>query len=122
MRMTYFYENCWPVQRIAFHVCHAPWIVCKIFKPVVFSLMDMRTQSCTLVHYVPNSQILDDLSSYGILKNVMPTEMGGTIQLDQSEWIASRRAESDLIVVLLRTASNTSNILVSVVAMTQCLV
>jgi hypothetical protein len=91
-RMICFFTHCWPVQRIAKHVCCAPWVVAKIMKPVVYSLMDKHARSRTLVHHVPEGQIVDVLSSYGILKIMLPTEMGGTIQFDQAEWMASRRA------------------------------
>jgi hypothetical protein len=54
--------------------------------------MDKRIRSRTLFHDVPESQIVDILSSYGILKEMLPTEMGGTVRLNQAEWMASRRA------------------------------
>jgi hypothetical protein len=41
---------------------------------------------------VPDSQLLGILSDYGILKEMLPTKMGGTVQLNQAEWIANRRA------------------------------
>jgi len=41
---------------------------------------------------VPESEIVDALSQYGILQHMLPTEMGGTLQLDLSEWIAYRRS------------------------------
>jgi hypothetical protein len=38
------------------------------------------------------SNLLDSLSECGILKEMLPTEMGGTVRLDQADWIATRRA------------------------------
>jgi hypothetical protein len=64
----------------------------QILKPVLYALMDKRARSRSLYHDVPESEILDVLSGYGILKDMLPVEMGGTVQLDQSEWIANRRA------------------------------
>jgi hypothetical protein len=66
--------------------------VANIVKPIVFSLVDKHARSRMLIHNVPESQLLDVLSDYGILKNMLPTEMGGPVQLDPAEWIASRRA------------------------------
>jgi hypothetical protein len=57
----------------------------------MFSVMDKHARSRTLFHDVPESQLLDVLSDYGILKEGLPTEMGGAILLDQAEWMASRR-------------------------------
>jgi hypothetical protein len=44
------------------------------------------------MHDVPESQVPDILSDYGILKKMLPSELGGTVQLDQAAWIACRRA------------------------------
>jgi hypothetical protein len=66
--------------------------VTKIIKTIIFSFMDKRTRSRILLHDVSDSQILDVLSSYGILPEMAPTELGGTVELKQAEWIANRRA------------------------------
>ena len=91
-RSLHFSKNCWPVKRLATHICCPPWIDVKLFKPILFALMDKHTRSRVLHHDVPESQLLDVLSDYGILREVLPTEMGGTLRFDQAEWIASRRA------------------------------
>jgi hypothetical protein len=54
--------------------------------------MDKHARSRRLFHDVPESQLLDVLSDYGILKEMLPIERGGTVRLNQSEWIAHRRA------------------------------
>jgi hypothetical protein len=41
---------------------------------------------------MPDSQVLGELSEYGILEGMLPTEMGGTLELNHPEWIANRRA------------------------------
>ena len=38
-----------------------------------------------------SNEIANVFSSYGILKDMLPTSMGGSIQLNQSEWIAKRQ-------------------------------
>jgi hypothetical protein len=53
--------------------------------------MDKHARSRRLFHDVPESQLLDVLSDYGILKEMLPTEKGGTVPFNQSEWIANRR-------------------------------
>ena len=40
----------------------------------------------------PERQLPDILSDYGIHVDMLPTGMGGSIHLDQAEWIANRRA------------------------------
>jgi CRAL/TRIO domain len=91
-RSLYFERTCYPVKIIAHHACFPPSIVVKIIKPIVNALMDKHARSRALMHNVPESEILDVLSSYGIQKDMLPTEMGGTVLLDQAQWIASRRA------------------------------
>ena len=92
-RILYFSMNCWPVKMIACHVCCAPAsIFDKMIKRITNALMDKHTRSRILQHDVPESQILDVLSHYGIMKYMLPTEMGGTVKFDLTEWIASRRA------------------------------
>jgi hypothetical protein len=91
--IIYFSMNCWPIKMIACHNCCAPAsIFDKMIKRITKALMDRHTRSRVLEHDVPESQILDVLSHYGIMKDMLPTEMGGTIELNQAEWIASRRA------------------------------
>jgi hypothetical protein len=43
-------------------------------------------------HDVPQDEILNVSPSYGIRKGMLPTAMGGTVVLNQAEWIASRGA------------------------------
>lgn len=83
---------CWPVRTIATHACSPPWFVARVLKPVFYALMDKHSRSRIMIHDVPESQILDALSSYGILKHMLPVEMGGTVLLNQAEWISNRRA------------------------------
>lgn len=87
-----FDRTSWPVKILANHVCCPPWIVVNVIQPLLNAVFHKRLRDRNLQHDVPESQILDVLSSYGIMKDMLPLEMGGTIVLDQSEWIANRRA------------------------------
>jgi hypothetical protein len=91
-RMAYFDMKCWPVKLIATHICCPPWFMVKIVKPILYALINKHARSRIMFHDIPESQVLDVLADYGILKDMLPTEMGGTARLDQAEWIASRRA------------------------------
>jgi hypothetical protein len=44
------------------------------------------------VHDVSENEIVHALSEYGISREMLPTEMGGTVELNPTEWIAQRRA------------------------------
>ena len=91
-RMVYFEANCWPVKLLAHHICGSSVFSFRFLKPIVYALVDKRTRSRIVIHDVPDSRIFEDLSSYGILKYMLPTEMGGTVQLNPSRWIVERRA------------------------------
>lgn len=91
-RMVYFEAQCWPVKLLAHHICGSAVFSFRLLKPIVYALVDKRTRSRILIHDVPDSRIFEDLSSYGILKFMLPVEMGGTVQLNPSRWIADRRA------------------------------
>jgi hypothetical protein len=91
-RVPIFERNCWPIRTIATHACSPPWFVARVLKPILYALMDKHSRSRIILHDVPESQILNALSSYGILKHMLPIEMGGTVLLDQAEWMTNRRA------------------------------
>jgi hypothetical protein len=91
-RSLYFERNWWPLKIIAHHACFPPSIVVKVVKPIVSALMDKHARSRTLMHDVPESEIPGVLSSCGIQKYMLPTQLERTVLLDQVKWIASQRA------------------------------
>lgn len=58
------------------------------------AMMDKEGRARTLIHDVPESEILATLSEFGITKDNVPTTMGGSIDLDTwlPLWIGRRRA------------------------------
>ena len=91
-RINYFQEEAWPVRVAALHVCCSSSFIIRIIKPIMMALKSKSSRCRTLFHNVPESEIVDVLAGYGILASMLPTEMGGTLQFSQSEWIAKRRA------------------------------
>jgi hypothetical protein len=83
----HFEANCWPVKLLAIHVCCPSMFGFRLVKPFIYTLQDKHMRSRLVTHDVP-----DSLSSYGIQKSMLPAEMGGTVQLNPSNWIANRRA------------------------------
>ena len=80
------------MRAMATHVCCPPRIMVLLLKPAFLALMSKEDRSRKKFHDVPESEILKSLSGYGILKDMLPPEMGGHVELDQTEWIAMRRA------------------------------
>lgn len=91
-KLSHFEKTCWPIKFIGAHICGSPSIVFRIIKPILNAMTDRRGRSRMVIHDVPENTLLEALSGYGIMKNMLPTEMGGTVQPNQAEWIASRRA------------------------------
>ena len=94
-QIIYFDQNCWPVKRIATHICCTHQIFVKNINFILNGMTNKDVWVHRLVHDVPKSQLLDGFFFYyvGIQKDTLPTEMGGTILFDQLRWIASQRAE-----------------------------
>jgi len=92
MRIFYFNRNAWPIKALPTHLCCPPQMLVRILKPGLNALMDTMARSRTILHDVPEDEIVSALSRYGILKYMIPTEMGGTMQHDIGEWIAQRYA------------------------------
>lgn len=59
---------------------------------IMMALKTKTTRSRTVFHDVPQDEILEVLSNYGILPCMLPTQMGGSVVLNQREWIAQRWA------------------------------
>ena len=91
-RFLYYVKSCFPIQCVGAHSCCPSSVIMEIVKPVVYAILDKRTRSRSLYHNVPDCELLDVLSEYGLFKHMLPTEVGGTVHLSQSEWMAQRRA------------------------------
>lgn len=100
-KFAYFESSCWPCKFECFHVCCTPKLIARVVFPIFSALQSEQSRTRTIWHDVPESDILSALSAYGITKDMLPTEFGGTIQLNPSEWIAQRRAlemeESEIV-------------------------
>ena len=53
--------------------------------------MDKEARTRLLVHDASASETLQALSPYGIGRDMLPLEMGGSIEFDQVEWLENRR-------------------------------
>ena len=61
-------------------------------KPIIYALLDRTRRSRLVIHDVGETEILEALSQYSLEKAMLPTQMGGTVELNLEEWIANRRA------------------------------
>jgi hypothetical protein len=87
-----YYKRSWPVRMTSSHICCPARIPIKILKPIIHVILGKELRSRVRIHDVPESDIAQILCGFGILKDMLPIHMGGTVELNQSEWIANRRA------------------------------
>ena len=88
----FYFRSVFPISDYPAHVCSSPNIIRTVIKPIVCALLGKEGRARTIEHDAPEGEILDELSQYGIEKYMLPTQMGGTVQLNLEEWIADRRA------------------------------
>lgn len=91
-RLLMLFQHSWPIRSIGLHACCPPKLCVRFVLPFLRALQGKASRLRTKVHGVPESEIIKVLAEYGILKYMLPTEMGGTVELNQSEWLANRRA------------------------------
>jgi hypothetical protein len=89
---TYFYLFCWPVKAMGTHVVSSPKILVRLLKPIFLALISKDERSRLKFHDIPDCEVVETLAGYGILQHMLPKEMGGSVDLNQQEWIAHRRA------------------------------
>jgi hypothetical protein len=85
-------KTSWPVKLISSHICCPPSIPLRFLRPIIHCIMDKDMRSRVQFHDVPETDIAQSLCKFGILESMLPTHMGGRVVINQSEWIANRRA------------------------------
>jgi len=85
-------SSCWPCKFDCLHGCLAPDFICRVVVPIYSAFQSRQSRIRTIWHDAPESKIILALSAYGITADMLPTEYGGVIPFNQSEWIAQRRA------------------------------
>jgi hypothetical protein len=87
-----FSNDCWPIKPVPGHTCCPPKILLWLFTPIAFAMQGKEMRTRNTMHDVIPAKLADSLSPFGITKDMLPMHMGGTIQLNPSDWIAERRA------------------------------
>ena len=81
-----------PVRLSAIHLCRPP----SFFK-IIFAFMKLfmkeRTKKRFRVHFGTRDQVFEKLSSYGLEKDMLPTEVGGNVVLNLVAWLEKRKSE-----------------------------
>lgn len=80
-----------PVRMSAFHVCQPP-IYSRLIWPIVKIFLGERLRKRVQVHGGSQEVVLDKLARFGLSKDVLPSELGGTVELDHDLWSRDLRA------------------------------
>jgi len=83
--------RCWPMKPMAIHYILLPQDVHDVLQPFVRAAKgrDLRVRS--VIHNIPESQLIDQLAGYGMSVDVLPASIGGKVEFSIDKWIESRR-------------------------------
>lgn len=79
-----------PVRIGAFHICHPPAFFQIVF-PVIKFLLGKRLRQRIKVHSGSEEHVLERLAHFGLPKESVPSDLGGTVVLDQKTWLVNRK-------------------------------
>lgn len=77
------FDQIFPARLVAMHACCVPAYIKIIFKPVMYALLNKKNRQRLLWHSAAEMELPETLAGYGILKEMLPTEMGGDVKLTQ---------------------------------------
>ena len=79
-----------PVRLAAVHLCRPPSII-KLIWPIVRMFMTKRTRKRVLFHFGSFDSVSKSLATFGLKKELLPTEIGGEYKHDHAQWLEERR-------------------------------
>jgi hypothetical protein len=86
------FKGCMPVRFSAYHWCHPPSFVSTLW-PLAAAFMGKRLRKRVRIHTGPPQKVLRTLETdFGFQKDELPTELGGTYQIDVPGWLGKRQA------------------------------
>lgn len=62
-------------------------LVNHLMKPIAFGLMSKETRVRVVTTYLKDEALVASLEKYGLYKEAIPVEMGGTCQYSHCEWL-----------------------------------
>ena len=77
-----------PVRLAAMHFCDPPHSLNVMFRLGKIFMGELGTRM--KIHRGTQEEILASLDSFGMSKNVVPTQLGGSVTLDHDQWIRER--------------------------------
>lgn len=85
-------RGCIPARVAAMHLCHMPIFFSIIF-PVIKVFLGARLRQRIRLHSGSVEHVLKRLEVFGLTRDKLPEQLGGTYNLDHEKWLADRRAK-----------------------------
>jgi hypothetical protein len=84
-------RDCLPVKVVADHTICASQEMIRSMLPLTRAAKGREMRLRSIIHDVPQSEVLRELAKYGLSRDMLPASIGGTEEFGISEWIENRR-------------------------------
>lgn len=86
-------KGCLPVRLKAIHLCQPPtWF--SVAFPIVKIFLGERLRKRVCLHKgETNGKVFESLSAHGLSKDIIPTDIGGSVVYDHVEWFEERKQQ-----------------------------
>lgn len=73
-------------------MCHPPWFFGKVVFPLMKLIMPERMRKRVKVHVGSEEKVLENLESFGLAREVLPSEIGGDVIIDTESWMQDMKS------------------------------
>lgn len=92
--VPYYRKSCWPMKEMPSHSFCSNTFMRRVVKPLLLATMGKAGRCRHTTHDVPKNGMFETMNEFGIEREMLPTSVGGTVDLDKwlPVFIAQRRA------------------------------
>lgn len=87
-------NGCFPMRVSAVHVCQPPALTQMIW-PIFKIMLSKRMAKRIRFYFGSSNKVLKNLAECGLMKDVLPSEIGGNVVLDHDDWLEEQRLFED---------------------------
>jgi hypothetical protein len=84
-------RDCWPIKVMADHTFHLSEALVQLLLPCARLAKGKEGRIRSIVHTVPEDQVLSELANFGITKEMVPIVEGGSLRYSILYWIVHRQ-------------------------------
>ena len=89
--VTQALRNALPIRPVGTHIIGNS-MVAQLVLPFVLHTMGQEHRYRTRIHFGSNESVMSDLRNFGITPSMIPSQAGGTLDMDTNEWLEGRVA------------------------------